>query len=376
MKNTVPYPGKKAIQEEAALWLAKIDQGALSEEQKQQLVEWLNSDSRHRDTLREMARLWGAMDSLSVLAELFPQADRRTASNETSQAPPSWLREHPVGAPSRTSTAGSGRALRSFQKARWRVAAGVGAGLGLALMFGAADFLWGTKPTELVYQADLGQVSRVALKDGSVMTLNTQSKTRVRINDRERKVYLIGGEAHFEVAKNRAVPFTVYAGNGFVRAVGTQFSVRLEQQMVDVMVAEGTVKVVAGLDGAENPQAAKSTASRQKSLTTLNLAAGGIANYSNTIRTYSYIKPEALAHKLAWKSGRWIFEGETLEQVIAEANRYTNRKIEIVDPALADLRVGGYFKVGEIDPLLNALEVSFGIKVTEADDRRILLSSQ
>src|SRR5690606_31032601 len=72
MKNIVQFPDLNVIQEEAALWLAKMDGGELSDDQRQQLQAWLDSDHHHGQALSEMAELWGQMDALAVLAELFP----------------------------------------------------------------------------------------------------------------------------------------------------------------------------------------------------------------------------------------------------------------------------------------------------------------
>ena len=52
------------------------------------------------------------------------------------------------------------------------------------------------------------------------------------------------GEALFDVAKNKARPFVVAAGDTNVRVVGTSFSVRhLEASPVQVLVREGVVEV-------------------------------------------------------------------------------------------------------------------------------------
>lgn len=200
------------------------------------------------------------------------------------------------------------------------------------------------------------------------MALNTESVARVRYDDHQRAVFLEKGEAHFNVAKNHEIPFVVYAGNGKVRAVGTAFNVRLNQQQVDVTVSEGTVRVI-------TPEPSDQPATHSDTLTSITLTERGIVRYRDTIESYSYIEPQQLAHKLAWKSGKWIFEGETLAYVIAEANRYTSDKIEIIDPAIVGLRVGGYFNAGDVEPLLAALEVGFGIKVDRSKDGLIQLSS-
>jgi transmembrane sensor len=70
-----------------------------------------------------------------------------------------------------------------------------------------------------------------------------------------------------------------------------------------------------------------------------------------------------------------VFNGETLPNVVADVSRYTDVQIEIADPTLNNLKVGGYFKVGEIDPMLEALESSFGVRVERVDDKHVRLSA-
>ena len=364
MKNVVQFPDNntvQAIEDEAALWVARLDGGQLSEQQRQQLQVWLDSDLRHRQALSQMAEFWGQMDTLDVLADLFPlQADKKPTLPKKRYSPFGWLREHTLGA---------------------AATCVVSAGLVMTLVFifggsPAVTIPAGSEPVELVYQTELGKQSTAELKDGSIMTLNTQSIARVRFDGQERAVYLESGEAHFNVAKNPDIPFVVYAGNGKVRAVGTAFSVRLDDQQVDVTVAEGTVQVVTGIKTDIGPDSQeKPSVSSAKPLTTITLTKRGVANYRESIEAYTYIEPDQLTHKLAWKSGKWIFEGETLADVIAEANRYTTDKIEITDPALAGLRVGGYFNVGDVEPLLQTLEAGFGIKVNRPREGLIQLAA-
>lgn len=359
MKNVIPFPRNADIAETAATWLVRIDRGDLSDPQKRQLRAWLNEDSRHQDALTHLARLWGKMDALHVLAPLFPLEPSPVAKPVAPlKDSRNWLQRHPLAALfGMAASASAAIALLVVLKDPWQ-----------SLTSPAI-----TEPVELVYQTELGKQSQAKLKDGSLITLNTQSKLRVHYTDNERSIYLDSGEAHFEVAKNPLRPFVVYAGTGEVRAVGTAFSVRVDnKQEVNVAVSEGTVQVVANLAPTGVPKN-NSAASKPKP-TSLTLKKGGTASYHGAIETYAYVDQEKLEQKLAWKNGKWIFDGETLAEVIAEANRYSDIKIQIVDPSIAAVRVGGYFNAGDIEALLTALEAGFNIKAQRSADS-IQLSS-
>jgi ferric-dicitrate binding protein FerR (iron transport regulator) len=62
-----------------------------------------------------------------------------------------------------------------------------------------------------------------------------------------------------------------------------------------------------------------------------------------------------------------VYAGEPLAQVVADYNRYTNVKVEIVDSKLNDLQVGGYFEIGKSAAFLEALTDNFGIRVQWRD---------
>jgi transmembrane sensor len=78
---------------------------------------------------------------------------------------------------------------------------------------------------------------------------------------------------------------------------------------------------------------------------------------------------------MAWHNGKWLFAGETLAEVIDEVSRYTDRRIEITDPQIAKLRIGGYFDIGEIDALMDALQAGFGVEVKQVSTQLIQLSA-
>ena len=86
------------------------------------------------------------------------------------------------------------------------------------------------------------------------------------------------------------------------------------------------------------------------------------------------VTSEYMDDDLAWQKGMLVFKGETLDTVLDEITRYTPVRFQITDESLKNKRVAGYFKVGDIDALLNALESSFSIKNERVTEYTILLS--
>ena len=91
----------------------------------------------------------------------------------------------------------------------------------------------------------MGEQKTITLPDNSVVQLNTNSRLQFDYRGQARAVYLHQGEVHFSVAKNPDRPFEVYAGTGRVRAIGTAFSVTLNDRSdeVNVLVTEGVVEI-------------------------------------------------------------------------------------------------------------------------------------
>src|SRR5690606_18195659 len=83
----------------------------------------------------------------------------------------------------------------------------------------------------------------VPLDDGSLLTLNTDTRAVVRYRDGIRGVTLQKGQALFEVAKDPSRPFVVTAGQRTVTALGTAFDVRLSESRFEVTMLEGRVVV-------------------------------------------------------------------------------------------------------------------------------------
>jgi hypothetical protein len=87
--------------------------------------------------------------------------------------------------------------------------------------------------------------------------------------------------------------------------------------------------------------------------------------------TIRKVPPEALAQRLAWagihlKDGWIAFRGESLETVAAEFNRYNGRQLVMGDAATGHLRVGGKFRLTDLEGFLAALEVTHGVKAIPA----------
>lgn len=343
--NVIPLVDPALLEAQAAAWIARLDRDPPSESDLAEFAAWRALSPLHRQAADRMSGLWSDLDVLAGQAEAL-----EIATAPRGQAAP-------------------GRTL-------WRLA-GLAAALLLVVGMGlaAARFYL---PVTHIYDTGVGGQRTVNLEDGSSIQLNTDSQVEVRYTPRSRDLRLLRGEAYFEVAPNPRRPFSVYAGQDVVRAVGTAFVVRLKQEGVEVTVTKGKVQVSTLAQSAGTDTLDRIAATPRRPLSLVSATDGGtelaLVSRSSLVAQVE-LSPPDVSRKLAWRQGMLIFNGDDLASVVADVSRYTDVRIEITDPALKTLKVAGYFKVGEVDPMLEALESGFGVKVERVGEKYVRLAA-
>jgi len=330
VSDIVKLRTRAEIDEAAAAWAWRLDAGPLDPAGQQDYEAWLRQDARHRRAVDELSRVWQALDGLAEA-----KRDEKIATF-TSAA------RHAAG-----------RAQR-----RWWLAAAA------TLVATVAGLLWLRQGSEIQTLATaVGQQRNVTLADGSIVALNTNTIVETDLSRRVRQIYLRKGEAHFQVAHDRSRPFLVHAGDAVVRAVGTEFEVRLrDDQHVDVVVNEGRVEVQAA---APPPQPASSEPrSRSVMVATVRALSAGQA-LSTATADYAVVPVSAarLSSELAWREGAIIFDGESLSDAIAEVERYTDARIIVSDSRTAALPVGGRFRTDDVQDFLDGLQAALPVSI-------------
>jgi transmembrane sensor len=152
---------------------------------------------------------------------------------------------------------------------------------------------------------------QIALPDGSQVWLNAASSLRfpTAFVGSERRVE-ITGEAYFEVAKNRSIPFVVSVNGAEVQVLGTHFDVMAyqEENAVKTTLLEGTVRFVSGSNNS------LLTPGQQSQLTK-----------EGQIKVLSDVDVEEV---MAWKNGMFDFEKTDIETVMRQLSRWYN--VEVV----------------------------------------------
>jgi len=337
---------KQNIQEQACLWISRLDR-QLSSDEEDQLGQWLKQSPNHHQILIEMASYWDDLTVLNQLSTLFPL---QPAASKNS-------------------------------KRFTRIA--IAASIVLVSLFSMNQLFNDNIFRNQSYQANnsllqtqIGEQANFMLPDGSKIHLNTASIVKLDFSAEQRTLTLVQGEASFDVAKDKTRPFTVNVGTQSFTALGTVFNVQKnDDKAMELVVTEGRVLITK-----TNQSVAQLTHAITNS-DDLTMAGTIVASGEKAIIEHNVEAPleqvplEQLQRDLAWQQGMLIFEGEPLAQALIEVSRYTNTKFELVDDQLATLKVAGYFKAGDIDGLLASLNSNFDIISDRAVDGTISLTS-
>ena len=212
------------------------------------------------------------------------------------------------------------------------------------------------------------------LADGSLVRLRDDAEVAEAFTPTERRLRLVRGEAFFAVAKDAARPFFVEVGGVTVRAVGTAFSVRSEPHAVDVMVTEGTVRVTPPA-----PTSASSVAAEPPTDLSSLVDAGHQAVVTRTPKpeappvVVTRVSPAEMTRRLAWSGSMLELGGATLGELVEAFAQRTGHRLEIAEPALAAVRIGGRFPAEDSDGFVRALKEIYGVESERRPDGTILL---
>ncbi|NVK54160.1 MAG: FecR domain-containing protein [Alteromonadaceae bacterium] len=342
MKDVVNLKdSKQAIRQQAGEWLVKIDSGDLSAEEQRTLNAWTKKSRLHFETLTQMAE---SIDSLKETA------NRQAGSVE----------QHAPVAP--------GNLWHN-----WVVkVAAIFAFVVIVPLVYYMNTMVEFKSTNGEYVTQVGGQKTLTLVDGSVVTLNTDSRLIVEYQDGKRLLRLLNGEANFDVAPDENHPFIVRAGKGDVQALGTSFAVRLKGEEVDVLVSHGTVRVRADEsvreqplqpDSTPKPQAPANRAETQPVSSVVVGAGKRVVFDESIVASVSEEDEESLNRHLYWRKGYLAFKDQPLSQVLEEVSRYTTYNIILSDASLGEIRVGGYYPIDNIETVFSSLEINLGLQV-------------
>lgn len=221
------------------------------------------------------------------------------------------------------------KTLRILPVLRWsaRIAAVVVVALSCGFLF--RDYQYNKAAQMQTVAVPAGQRAQITLADGTHVWLNAKSTLTYASNfGRTERNITLEGEAYFEVAKNKDIPFYVNTEKNKVRVVGTSFNVCAykDSKEFETTLVEGIVDIYAAND------ASKPIVRLEKN--------EFFGDYDGKLKktvlpSYEYLR---------WKEGLYCFDDSELSHILNRLELYYNVKITVKNKKLLSHRYTAKFK--------------------------------
>ncbi|WKN44216.1 FecR family protein [Tunicatimonas pelagia] len=304
---------------------------------------WYNWQQQHPDKAKVIAQARQIVTSIPVVRYQLPQSDRTQIWNQIQNV---------------TATPSNSHSLYRSTYLRWAAA------IALLIVTTVALLVWqSSHSNQLYYTTTYGEQQVVTLPDSSIVILNANSSLRLPDGGFEHEIreLWLEGEAFFRVRKEIGNPsisdtalrkFIVHTADADVEVLGTEFNVRSRDDITQVVLNSGKVKVNIARD---------SIMMKPGDLVEVDLEKQEVVQRMVDPKVHS-----------AWKENKLICNGMPVEE-IAEMLRDTyGLHIVFADTSLASTRVYGTFPTENIDVFLLLLAESTEATLRRKDNQVVL----
>ncbi len=337
--------------------LQKLKENRCTDEELHQIYSWLCTSQNEEETAAFLKNSWQGLSA-------SPQSGEDMASVKRMRHV-IWERIEDQNSRFNTNGGAQLQVEKPRKKTLWRQWSSVAAVLVLFTVIGAVFLTIDSQRVEehvnsvtyIEKSNPRGQKSTVFLKDGSKVILNSSSSIRYASNfgETHRDIELIG-EAFFEVAKNKDVPFNVISGDITTRALGTSFNIKAypQQEEVKVSLFTGKTKVFFN-DKKDNEQEEGYILDPGQSL-----------SFNSKMRLFE--KGQFDSRKvLSWKDGILYFENEKFDNVVSILEEWYDVDITVdygqMDKSAYD-GINGEFKNESLENVMRVMNHSRDFEYT------------
>ncbi|MEM8774665.1 MAG: FecR domain-containing protein [Pseudomonadota bacterium] len=347
--DNLEYP--RYIHEAATEWFLLIESGDLTAEEKTEFESWRKADPRHADAYDQAVTMWSALATLEK-SDLQPALFKRSEQKRSQPHFGEW-------------SIWAGRA-RGGVLGLAALAIAALAGISGLVQLSSSPVIIETEPPQwTAYRTEIGQSKNVTLSDNTVVTIGAGSEVEVSMRPSERRVRLLRGAAVFDVERDIDRPFFVEANDLTVRVLGTAFDVRNNGGIVRLSVKEGRVEV-------SHPFMVGTSATSLINRKELKPGARISATQTDGLGLIESFKLKDFA---SWRGGRLSYADATLHELIADANRYSDRKIVLSDSIgeIGQQTATLSFEGSDVGRLLQTLPAIYAVEVEDDGDGTIIV---
>lgn len=301
--------------------------GEISESDRKDLMEWVNSDAKNQALLKETTQLW----------EISEEYDSPFDTNVNE----AWKKVEQKIEVTNDSKDSSAKIIRlSNFKQFLQIAAVILLGA-VGLFF----FFQNQEPELFAFNTNDEQTLDFFLPDSSRVVMNENSQLTYQDLDGKRIVTL-EGEAWFDVKHLDAIPFEIESGEAKTVVLGTAFNVRAypQENIIEVSVERGKVAFFEK----ENKENIKI------------LEAGREGVFDKKEKTKIKEEPRENANVDAWRTMTMEFNHVELDKVFETLERYFEVKIE-ASSAIRKCTLKGNYPNPKIEVVLGAIKDMVGL---------------
>ncbi|CAK9892491.1 MULTISPECIES: FecR domain-containing protein [Pseudomonas] len=193
-------------------------------------------------------------------------------------------------------------------------------------------------------RTDTGEQRTLRLTDGTLISLNTHSAVDIRFDEKERLIVLHEGEISIETGHKDDRPFVVSTADGRMRALGTRFLVKLEDQGTRLSVLQSAVAARPQDSGDE--QILKEGQQVLMSHDRLGRINGLVPGAD------------------AWTRGMLVVDNVRLADLVDELGRYRSGHLGVAAD-VAELRITGSFPLKDTDLALTSLLPTLPVQIEQ-----------
>jgi transmembrane sensor len=198
-----------------------------------------------------------------------------------------------------------------------------------------------------------GMRSELYLPDSTKVYLNSKTTLSYPLVFKgETREVKLSGEAYFEVAENKEIPFIVNTGKVNIEVTGTEFIATTypHENLTEIILIEGGINLFQG----EYLLAKKDIA---------KLHPGEKAFYLAGEKSLEIEKVD-IGKYIAWKEGLLVFRDDPMPEVVRRLNRWFNVDIQLEGPELKDWSYTATFEDETLEQVLELLKISAPVDYT------------
>ena len=305
--------------------LSRYFSGEASPEEAIQLEEWLAASSANKQQFEQLSKVWSTISSEEAC--IIP--DKEVFFNQLKEKFP---QPH------------TAKTISLTKKLAWlKIAASIILITGAVLLFTILRNKEQLPAAIAITRQTQQNILNDTLPDGTVAVISNNSSLHYPSDfTKDSREVVLNGEAWFNVTHNPAQPFIISTGPIHIKVIGTSFNVRTNNEVIEVAVKTGIVRMYNNTDSL-------TVTAKQKGI------------YQISTRQF-VLKEKFNPNEVAYATKYFNFESATLKEITDQLQKAYNIKIIISNKNLENCTLSSSFDNKPIEYIFEVLAMTLNIQ--------------